>query len=86
MVLMCEVAEEATYVRHHKKKIILLFSAMRHFADELRGLGWTVAYTKLDDAGNAGSFSWRSSAGGGSVIVQSVSSSPSPANGAFSTP
>jgi deoxyribodipyrimidine photolyase-related protein len=39
IVLMCEVVEEATYVRHHKKKIILLFSAMRHFADELRGLG-----------------------------------------------
>ncbi len=56
MVLMCEVAEEATYVRHHKKKIIFLFSAMRHFADELRGLGWRVVYTKLDDAGNAGSF------------------------------
>jgi deoxyribodipyrimidine photolyase-related protein len=57
MVLMCEVVEEATYVRHHKKKIILLFSAMRHFAEELRGLGWTVAYTKLDDDGNARSFS-----------------------------
>ena len=56
LVLMCEVAEEATYVRHHKKKIILLFSAMRHFAEELRGLGWRVVFTKLDDAGNAGSF------------------------------
>ena len=56
MVLMCEVAEETSYVRHHKKKIILLFSAMRHFADELRGLSWQVAYTKLDDDGNAGSF------------------------------
>jgi deoxyribodipyrimidine photolyase-related protein len=57
VVVMCEVVEEATYVRHHKKKIILLFSAMRHFADELRGLGWQVSYTRLDDAGNAGSFS-----------------------------
>jgi deoxyribodipyrimidine photolyase-related protein len=57
LVLMCEVVEEATYVRHHKKKIILLLSAMRHFADELRSLGWTVAYTKLSDANNAGSFS-----------------------------
>ena len=56
IVLMCEVVEEATYVRHHKKKIILLFSAMRHFADELRGLGWRVAYSRLDDDGNAGSF------------------------------
>ncbi len=56
MVLMCEVVEEATYVRHHKKKIILLFSAMRHFADELRGLGWRVVFAQLDDDGNAGSF------------------------------
>ncbi len=56
LVLMCEVAEETTYVRHHKKKIILLFSAMRHFAKELTSLGWRVAYTKLDDPGNAGSF------------------------------
>ena len=62
LVLMCEVAEETTYVRHHKKKIILLFSAMRHFANELILLGWRVAYTKLDDPGNAGSFSRRSRA------------------------
>ena len=40
IVLMVEVQEEATYVRHHKKKIAFLFSAMRHFADELRALGW----------------------------------------------
>ena len=56
LVCMCEVTAEATYVKHHKKKIILLFSAMRHFADELRGLGWRVAYTRLDDPQNAGSF------------------------------
>jgi len=55
-VLMCEVAEEATYVRHHKKKITLIFSAMRHFADELRGKGFKVRYVKLDDAGNSNSF------------------------------
>ena len=57
LVLMCEVSEEATYAQHHKKKIILLFSAMRHFAEELRGLGWQVAYTRLNDSVNAGSFS-----------------------------
>ena len=55
-VMMCEVVAEATYVRHHKKKIILLFSAMRHFAAELEALGWRVEYTRLDDAANAGSF------------------------------
>jgi len=55
-VLMCEVAEEATYVRHHKRKIAFIFSAMRHFAEELRQKGFDVRYTRLDDEGNAGSF------------------------------
>lgn len=55
VILLAEVAEEATYVRHHKKKIAFLFSAMRHFADELRGAGHDVRYVKLNDAGNAGS-------------------------------
>jgi len=55
-VLMAEVADEATYVRHHKKKIAFLFSAMRHFAEELRNDGWTVDYAALDTPGNTGSF------------------------------
>ena len=53
MVVMAEVAAEATYVRHHKKKIAFLFSAMRHFAEELRVAGWRVHYTRLDDAENS---------------------------------
>ncbi|NTJ43661.1 cryptochrome/photolyase family protein [Agrobacterium larrymoorei] len=56
VVLMCEVAEETTYVRHHCKKIILILSAMRHFADELRGRGYKVRYIKLDAPENSGSF------------------------------
>ena len=56
VVLMMEVMEEATYVKHHKQKIVLIFSAMRHFAKELRDAGWTVDYVKLDDDDNAGSF------------------------------
>jgi deoxyribodipyrimidine photolyase-related protein len=56
VILMCEVSEEATYVRHHQKKIAFLFSAMRHFAEELRQAGWTVDYVRLDDPGNSGSF------------------------------
>ncbi|MCF6444156.1 cryptochrome/photolyase family protein [Nereida sp. MMG024] len=55
IVVMAEVSEEATYVRHHPKKIAFLFSAMRHFADELRQGGWTVDYTTLDDPENSGS-------------------------------
>jgi deoxyribodipyrimidine photolyase-related protein len=55
-VLMVEVMAEATYVPHHKKKIAFLFAAMRHFADELSALGWTVDYVTLDDPANSGSF------------------------------
>jgi deoxyribodipyrimidine photolyase-related protein len=54
-ILMAEVAVEATYVRHHKKKIAFVFSAMRHFAEELRGDGWTVDYVRYDDPDNMGS-------------------------------
>lgn len=56
MVLMAEVGEEATYVRHHKRKIAFLFSAMRHFADALRARGVVVDYIRLDDPENGGSF------------------------------
>jgi len=56
VIFMCEVWDEATYVRHHKKKIAFIFSAMRHFAEELQAQGYTVHYTKLDDPDNAGSF------------------------------
>ena len=56
LVLMAELGDEARYVRHHKKKIAFLFSAMRHFAAELRGLGWRVEYVALDVEDNGGSF------------------------------
>lgn len=56
IVLMMEVDEETTYVRHHKAKIAFILSAMRHHAERLRALGWTVDYVRLDDADNAGSF------------------------------
>ena len=54
-VVMAEVADEAAYVRHHPKKIALIFAAMRKFAQALEQDGWTVAYTQLDDTENAGS-------------------------------
>lgn len=54
-VLMAEVSEEASYVRHHKKKIAFLFSAMRHFAEELQQSGWRVRYVKFDDPDTTGS-------------------------------
>ena len=55
VVLMAEVMQEATYVRHHKQKLVFLFSAMRAFADALRAEGINVRYTNLDDPDNAGS-------------------------------
>jgi deoxyribodipyrimidine photolyase-related protein len=51
VVLMAEVMAEATYARHHKKKFVLVFSAMRHFADYLKSEGWQVDYVKLEDDG-----------------------------------
>jgi len=56
VILMMEVAEEATYVRHHKRKIAFLFAAMRHHAEALRAAGWRVDYVALDDPDNAGGF------------------------------
>lgn len=56
VVLMCEVMEEATYVPHHPKKIAFLFSAMRHFAEELCKRGITVRYVTLDNLANTHSF------------------------------
>ncbi|MDE1901783.1 MAG: cryptochrome/photolyase family protein [Alphaproteobacteria bacterium] len=55
-ILMCEVMEEATYVKHHPKKIAFLFSAMRHFADQLKNSGYNLRYVRLDDLQNTGSF------------------------------
>ncbi len=55
VVLMAEVAEEASYVPHHKKKIAFIFSAMRHFAEALQKAGWRVRYIRYDDPENSGS-------------------------------
>ncbi len=55
VVVMAEVGEEATYVRHHRKKIAFLFAAMRHFADDLRGEGITVDYAALGEPGGPAS-------------------------------
>ncbi|MCP3735127.1 cryptochrome/photolyase family protein [Sphingomonas sp. RP10(2022)] len=56
VVLMMEVGDETTYVRHHKQKIAYILSAMRHHAAALAAAGWTVDYVHLDDPDNSGSF------------------------------
>ena len=55
VVVMAEVADEASYVPHHPKKIAFTFAAMRKFAKQLEQGGWRVAYTRLDDPLNTGS-------------------------------
>jgi deoxyribodipyrimidine photolyase-related protein len=57
IIMLCEVLEEASYVQHHQKKLVYVFSAMRHFAQTLQSVGFTVHYVKLDDANNTGTFS-----------------------------
>jgi len=48
-LVMAEVPDEARYVRHHKQKIALVFSAMRHFAAQLRDQGWHVDYFRYGE-------------------------------------
>lgn len=48
IVLMAETVEEATYVKHHKQKLVFQFSSMRHFADELKNNGIDVEYYSYD--------------------------------------
>lgn len=43
-VLFIESINRGTLVKYHKHKLILIYSVMRHFANELRALGWNVVY------------------------------------------
>ncbi|WP_110685555.1 cryptochrome/photolyase family protein [Salinicola aestuarinus] len=52
VVALCEVKTEGDYVPHHPQKIVLILSAMRHFADTLRDKGYRVHYSRLDDDDN----------------------------------
>ena len=48
-VLMIESYDYFTHVKHHKKKIIFLLSAMRHFATQLKQNGFNVTYIALEN-------------------------------------
>jgi deoxyribodipyrimidine photolyase-like uncharacterized protein len=54
VVLLAEVRAECTYVRHHKQKIALVLSAMRHFARALAARGVRVEHVRLEEEGNTG--------------------------------
>jgi deoxyribodipyrimidine photolyase-related protein len=49
VILLAEVREEASYVRHNRHKIALIFSAMRHFARSLEDDGYTVVYRSFEE-------------------------------------
>lgn len=53
-ILMSETFEDCTYVKHHKKKLVFILSAMRHFAEHLIKRGFNVIYTQLDAPINSG--------------------------------
>ena len=48
-VLMIEARSIADALPHHKQKLILVFSAMRHFASSLVDQGFDVTYLESDD-------------------------------------
>ncbi|NEO23956.1 MULTISPECIES: cryptochrome/photolyase family protein [unclassified Moorena] len=44
--------ESLSYVqqrRYHRQKLVFIWSAMRHFAEELRTQDWPVSYKTADD-------------------------------------
>ena len=49
-VLMVESKARGLVHRYHQIKLALVYSAMRHFAAELRARGWRVDYYPLDEA------------------------------------
>ena len=55
-VLMIESEERSRLYRYHKRKLVLLFSSMRHFAAELRKRGLEVDYYALEPEGSQGNF------------------------------
>lgn len=44
VILMIESVARGNLKTYHKQKLVLIYSVMRHFAEELREDGWTVDY------------------------------------------
>ena len=49
VVLMVESRARGAHRRYHRRKLVLVYSAMRHFAEELRRAGWRVDYHRLEE-------------------------------------
>ncbi|OKH12496.1 cryptochrome/photolyase family protein [[Limnothrix rosea] IAM M-220] len=48
-VILIESADYARQRPYHYQKLVLVWSAMRHFAEELRDAGWSVEYAIAED-------------------------------------
>lgn len=57
-ILLVESLEHAQRRPYHRQKLVLLWSAMRHFADELRSQGWTVDYVEQADSFQTAVSAW----------------------------
>lgn len=49
LIVMAEPRDELQYVPHHRQKIVLILSAMRHFATDLRDQGFQVEYYDFEN-------------------------------------
>ncbi len=48
---MVESKARGSELRYHKLKLVLVYSAMRHFARDLRKAGWDVDYQLIANTG-----------------------------------
>lgn len=48
-VILIEAAQHVKVRPYHRQKLVLVWSAMRHFAEELRQAGWSVTYSIAAD-------------------------------------
>ena len=56
IIVMGELYDEASQPKHHKQKLVLIFSAMRHFAKTCADKGFQVIYHHFDKASKINSF------------------------------
>ena len=52
-VLLIESTGSLERMPLHRQRLVLLWSALRHFVDELRGAGWQVDHREAESFGGA---------------------------------
>lgn len=62
VVVFLESSARGSHYRYHRHKLVLIYSAMRHYSAALHAQGWTVFHHKLEDGPPEGDFSaaWQS--------------------------